>query len=300
MLKNFSFCRLIFICKVVLVISCSNNIDLIKKDIQSVYSQQEVVFEKNNNTKPLNGVVLVCHGLNTKPEKMQEITTFLNSLGVFTFSIKLYGHRSDFENFKKVRPAIWLSEFHKAYKEAKKYADKRQVPLFFVGYSLGGLINSSLMSSKILGDIKYNKIILFAPSIATHFYIKIISFLNILGEQYVIPSSNLKAYRASKGTPLSAYNSLFSLQNLMIASDFNNLNIPTMIFVDPQDELVSVDGISSLIRNKNLSKWQIVRLHKTHTSSNKSSHHLIIDKSSAGNKNWEIIKQRIKVFLGFI
>jgi hypothetical protein len=48
-------------------------------------------YKRKNNTK-LNGVALVIHGLNTRPDKMESIIAKLNDFGIDCLNLSLRGH----------------------------------------------------------------------------------------------------------------------------------------------------------------------------------------------------------------
>ena len=98
-----------------------------------------------------------------------------------------------------------------------------------------------------------------------------------------------EAYQCYIGTPFAAYNAgLRSIKNLEHEGLAGLDSIPTLIFIDPQDELVSEIGIWKMLQKANLKNWEIVEVNKKGFP-----HHLIIDELSVGKEQWHIIAQKM-------
>ena len=247
-------------------------------------------YERRSHTK-LNGVALVIHGLNGRPDKMESIITALNTFGLDCLNLSLSGHTesddSRLETFKSVTYPLWKTEAHQAYLRAERRSMRYAAPLFFVGFSMGGLLGVDLLASN--PGVKFEKMVLFAPAVKMH---RRNSLLKILSPfpRLVIPSMAHKSYLANDGTPVAAYNALFE----MYAHLENNLNpekinIPTIVFIDEEDELISFSGLQDMIRDQNLDQWKTHPVKKDKTASKIKMHHLIIDEVSVGKKMWQEI-----------
>ncbi len=107
------------------------------------------------------GVVLVIHGLNLNPNRMKEIISILNDINLEVLLLSLYGHGNNFNkqtgkneskarlnSFKKVTYDKWKTETQLGYGIILKRAKQLNCPVYFVGYSLGGLMGCDLMVSK--------------------------------------------------------------------------------------------------------------------------------------------------------
>ncbi len=122
------------------------------------------------------GVALVVHGLNLRPERMQSIITVLNDAGIDVLNLSLRGHGNNYakninvsidnarlESFRNVSYGEWLDEMYRAYVKVRERAAKKKVPVFFIGYSLGGLMGCNLALSH--PDVVYDRMVLFAPAL---------------------------------------------------------------------------------------------------------------------------------------
>jgi alpha-beta hydrolase superfamily lysophospholipase len=266
-------------------------------------------YTRKNNTK-LNGVALVIHGLNSRPDKMESIIARMNDFGIDCLNLSLRGHGGNYsainhtdsadarmETFKSVTYPLWKTEAYQAYQRVEKISKLYATPLFFVGFSMGGLLGVDLLSSH--PGVKFDKMVLFAPAIKMH---KRNSLLKILSPfpRIVIPSIAHRSYLTNEGTSMAAYNALFEMYgHLQNNLDPKKINIPTVVFIDRQDELISFSGLQNMIRDQNLDQWKIHPVKKDKTETKIKMHHLIIDKASVGNYMWqEIVNVTITHFLG--
>lgn len=284
----------------------------IDRDSKSISSLTKIVINQDESskwfkisrTKEIRGVALVVHGLNLKPERMQSIIAELNDTGIDVLNLSLRGHGDNYlknsnlssdearlESFRTVTYGLWLDEIYSAYLKVRERADKKNVPVFFVGFSIGGLMGCNLIL--LHTDVFFDRMVLFAPA------------LNITVESYllkalmpfpnmVIDSLSPLYYRANKGTPMAAYKALFEAVHTFNKNANDRLNKPTLIFIDEQDEFVSSSKLNEMITRWNLDHWQIQIVKKDNNVGDKVSHHLMIDRDSVGKKMWKQMKKAIK------
>lgn len=255
-------------------------------------------YERKNNTA-LKGVALVIHGLNFRPDKMESIIAQMTEAGIDCLNLSLRGHgKSDaplnnsegdearMETFKSVTYPLWETEAYQAYQLAEKKSSLYGSPLFFIGFSMGGLLGVDLFASN--PKVKFDRMVLFAPAVkmrARNFILKILSPFPGL----VIPSAAHTSYLANRGTPVAAYNALFDMYRHLEDNPDPKINVPTLVFIDEQDELISFSGLKNMIRDQNLDQWKIHPVIKDKTTTAVKMHHLIIDEASVGNNMWQEI-----------
>lgn len=260
----------------------------LSKNSQWFYSQ---------NTK-LNGVILLLHGLNLNPEKMLPLAYRFNQQGFHVLNGSLSGHRGNEDEFRKVSRELWLSDMDMIFKEANAKAQQEQLPLYFIGYSLGATIAIDYTNSNIRKALEtqtyFRKSIFFAPAISLNIKTLLIRMATYLPFNIIIPSVARKDYRANEnGTPIAGYSALFDSINHIKTDGVRNPN-PTLIIIDPDDELVSLSGIKTLIQSENLTTWSILTLDNYESPMTEGKyHHLIIDSLSLGEKQWEKAIQAI-------
>jgi esterase/lipase len=254
---------------------------------------------QRQGTEKLKGVSLVIHGLNSQPDKMKSIIVALTERGIDCLNLSLRGHgenyphrddtesdRARMEAFKTVSYQLWKTETYRAYKQVKKRSDQHKVSLFFIGFSMGGLIGVDLLASN--PSVKFDKMVLFAPALKMHARNHIIRVLSPF-PKLVIPSFAPKSYLANEGTPMAAYNALFKTLKHFEKKMSRKINVPTVIFIDKQDEFISFSRLNKMVANEKLDRWKIHIVQKDKTANQVKMHHLIIDEASTGKKMWKKI-----------
>jgi pimeloyl-ACP methyl ester carboxylesterase len=189
------------------------------------------------------------------------------------------------EAFKAVSFPLWMDEAYLAYIQARQKANQKKVPLFFVGFSLGGLIGLDLFASR--PEVQYDRVILFAPAIKLHPYHYLGRILAPMS-RLVIPSMAPESYLSNKkGTPVAAYNALFEGLKHFEKHVNRRVNVPTLIFIDENDEFIPVQAIEKLKEKKQLNQWKIYMVEKEAAANRDNFHHHIIDETSTGKAVWE-------------
>ena len=247
------------------------------------------------SSQSIKSVCLVCHGLNLNPEKMKCLSSFLNSESVETYTVSLSGHKPGSAHMSQVSSTLWISELYRAYKKAREKAKTLGVPLYYLGFSLGGALNSALMHEK--KDVTYDKIILFAPAISVRRTSYLIRIFKPFGKGFSIPSFSPKSYRANFGITVAAYDALFEAISISKENQYEALNVPTLIFIDPFDELVSPNGLMKIKENHGLEHWNFNFITKTKGSTKSKFRHFIINEETLGDKTWGHVKDKMKAFI---
>ena len=278
------------------------------KTIGNQYENYAFRWYNNQSRKETKGIALVIHGLNLRPDKMQSIISVLAESGIDVLRLSLRGHGENYthqsgidkeqarlEAFKTVSFPLWLNEAYLAYNQVREKAAQKKVPLFFVGFSLGGLIGLDLFVSR--PEVQYDRMILFAPAIKLHplhYLARILSPMSRL----VIPSMAPDTYLSNKkGTPVAAYNALFEGLKHFEKHVSRRLNVPTLIFIDENDEFIPARAIEKLIKEKKLDQWKLYIVEKEATANRDTFHHHIIDESSTGKTVWEKMMAAVKMNL---
>jgi esterase/lipase len=251
----------------------------------------------SNASQDVRGIALVIHGLNLRPDKMESIITMLTDSGIDALNLSLLGHgknyshrdgidtaRARLESFKKASYQLWIDEIYKAYKAAKNRSDHRNVPLFFVGYSLGGLIGLDLFASR--PEIKFDRMVLFAPALKMHLRNYLLRVLSPF-PRLTIPSFTLMSYQSNAGTPMAAYNALFESYKHFHQNMNLKINVPTVIFIDKKDEIVSFKRLKKMVEKQELDQWAFHIVQKGKSGDAGRIHHLIIDELSTGKDVWK-------------
>lgn len=245
--------------------------------------------------RPLKtAVTLVTHGLNLKPEAMLFLIHWLTEQGSDVYLVQLSGHRKAGMDIEDVTSSVWQREMLEGYKIAKQASLQNSVPLFFLGYSLGALLGQSMISLSET-DAPFEKQILIAPATAIRLRSYLVKLLFPFGRRFRLPSYTPKEYRVNESLPLHIYDLLFTEENRVVTSGFSQSNIPTLVIIDPKDELVSYKRLKKRINRFSLSDYRLLVLDRQ--LKNRGYHHLIIDEETMGKKNWGMVVDEFNKFL---
>ncbi len=223
----------------------------------------------------IHAVVLIAPGLNLLPSKMDQLAHFLASKKCDVLRISLGN-----------KPDLWTETFSDAYDEALEHAEILQRPLYFLGFSLGALLGVHYLIRH--PHHKFQKAILLAPATHTNLWNLIPAFLGNFFPKLKIPSLNLPNYRQSSSTTLFEYKKIYDLQNQIknnLKNDKNEINIPTLLIFNSQDELVDTHKLSKFAGLNPM--WRTLKLTNYDSLLPRKYHHLIIDSEAIGAEGWE-------------
>lgn len=226
--------------------------------------------EYKSDTK---AVIILAHGLNLLPAKMDQLAHFFNSKKCDVLRISL-----------GTNPEKWCENFSDDYDAALEHAEILERPLYFVGYSLGALIGIHYLVNH--PHHRLRKLALLAPATHTHFYTLFPALLGRVIPGLGLPSLNLKNYRQRSSTPLKEYKKMHQLQReLKNSLKTNQLNIPTLLILSPKDELVATAKLTKFAQSNPHWKWLAISNDEAQLP--KKYHHLMIDREAIGLKEWE-------------
>jgi len=238
------------------------------------------------------GCVLLVHGLNMNSGALKPIAEFMASQGFFARIIILQGHNPKLPWPSKISEDDWLKELETAYLDLKtKYP---ALPLVNVSYSMGAPL--SLVFLKNHPEAQFEKFIFLAPAITTKCQAVLLRLLTLFDFIPIyLPSLAPEGYRSHNNTSLRAYSAFFSLERQ--ASDVrdsqNILHQKALIFLSPDDELISLPCLNRWIR-KNQLQWKVQELNP---GSQDLPKHLIVDENSLGKVEWNRLKDSIASFI---
>jgi hypothetical protein len=73
--------------------------------------------------------------------------------------------------------------------------------------------------------------------------------------------------------------------------------VPTLIFIDPKDELISYRKLKKAELKDEWGLCQVVELDSDLSYRSGNYHHLILDEATMGEKNWTMVVKTMKRFL---
>jgi pimeloyl-ACP methyl ester carboxylesterase len=288
-------------------LGCTSAVDMPHLVDSQKDSEPSMKWFRHNETVGLSGVALVIHGLNLNPARMEAVISVLNEAGIDCLGLSLKGHGDNFrqrdgmdaaesrlEDFKRVSHTLWFEETLAAYSEAREKASANRVPLFLVGFSYGGLIGMDLMAAR--PDVAFDRAVLFAPALSLRGWDYAIRLLTPF-PRLVIPSLSPAEYRANPGTPIAGYNALFETLDHFESHVGPKINFPSLVVMDPGDELVSISGIQNLTEVHNLDQWRFHTVPNGRSLPKGMLLHIVIDENSVGQDAWTGIRNAIAVHL---
>jgi CHAT domain-containing protein len=83
---------------------------------------------------------------------------------------------------------------------------------------------------------------------------------------------------------MAAYNALFEASKHFEKNLDPKINVPAVIFIDKQDELISFSGLKSMIQKQTLDQWKLHPVKKDQTATEIEMHHIIIDEAAVGKQ----------------
>lgn len=233
--------------------------------------------------------ITLVHGLNVNPEMMRQLARHLDIDTYKLNIIALSGHNSHDaklrrKNLNTLVDETWVNDFSQQYTHSATNV--------VIAYSLGAVVALEYFLRH--PEHIPHKFILFAPALSfkrwTHGW-KVFAPLKSVG----IPSFQPSHYRSNKSTPINAYKQLFALNKKLVDKDWRPLNIPTLVFANFGDELISPAGISTQIEEHKLDKWQFDQIDRKEAQRNKR--HMIIAKEYMTEQSWQYIYHEIHQFL---
>lgn len=252
------------------------------------------IWHEEPQNKDIKAVIILLHGLNLRPQRMDDWSKTLSAHGAKVIRFALYGHTGDFAHMKNVTPDLWRKQFREAIEVAKANALTHNVPIYFIGFSLGALVGLEWLANEDNPNHIFNKMVLIAPALSVAWYSQAaINLLSIFGKGLILPSRSPLSYRANKGTSIAAYQSLFELKKSLEQKKYRNANVNTLVLIDRDDELVDSRGIQKIISQFKLSHWILEIVDNRFAYDNYGFRHLMVDEEAIGKVLWKSLSEMV-------
>jgi len=233
---------------------------------------------------------ILAHGLNVQPAVMQRLAEDLGLPAEQCSLICLPGH-AEGESWKEVTIDRWVESFVRQYLNAAP----PQANIVYVGYSLGGLLMTYLLSQEKVRVPE--KQVLFAPALAFQRWTQIPDLLPASGfDQWLIPSFTPKGYKAASGVTMGVYKILFEISRKLKGAHSALFDIPTLVLCDQRDELIDPLGLQKFIDDYQLKQWDLHVL-PSRPLERWGKKHLIIGREYLADEYWARIQHLIDQFL---
>ena len=242
--------------------------------------------------KQPQSVIIITHGLNLRPSKMDEFVKALNRTGHSILRVALLGHRGDAHEFSQVTYDALVNNYKKQLQFAFAKAKEFSIPLNALNFSLGSAIHLDAINSL---SVTLNKQVLLAPAIWARWYANLFSLMDFLPNDWALPSQNHKDYRSQDATPLAAYFALSEARKKFNPKAVAS-TIETLVFIDPDDELISENKIKDFMIKNTFDRWSLIEVQKKNAQLEPNFHHLIIDEASLGHESWTKMLAQIQNF----
>ena len=244
----------------------------------------------------VRGVVIVAHGANLRPTRMDELSLSLQENGFTVLRPGFTGHcPSDPHGFAKVSAEEWLADARRFHAEAKQLAHAANAPLYLAAYSFSAPI--FMVQHQ---ELPFDKRILFAPAFETKWWYpaaRLLAWALPLSFRY--KSMNMADYRANNyggAASARALDIILSRWKRELAPNLQDA-VPTLLFMDPKDELLSYQATKNFLVEKNWSNWRLEDISNAGATTSSKMHHLVIDSASLGKAEWERV---VKLSLQFL
>jgi len=290
----------------------NNNPDILSIPLDQLNPQLEDLYPSNLNKVnksqltrwfyPKNSpraYALVTHGLNNTPTAMDDLSNFLAKIDIQVLRLTLPGHHGNIEEMKNINHQEIQKQIYLANALLQKTKPNQDTPSYFVGNSFGALSFIDTLLADTQQTFNYKKFIFLAPAFTPKPIVKLVRLFKIFGGNYIVNSFSHEKFRANRGTSVNAYETLFKMaKNLAQMNLKKTQHIPSMIYLDPKDELIGQKQLNDFIESKNLKKWKVNLITgRVNLKPKGIYHHQVFNKFSLGDKNWNKLIRETTSFL---
>ncbi|MGM0633205.1 MAG: alpha/beta hydrolase [Pseudomonadota bacterium] len=262
------------------------------------YGAPELTWLSAENAR---AVVVVTHGFNLAPDIMTGLGRLLQEEQMDVLQLSLAGHSPSLTAEQRIEEMAvmtgfdtWQSNMDQAIMEASERANALNVPLYLLGFSMGGLLSVDHLNRHPDSDVE--AMVLLAPALSLRWTSWLLRPLGALPD-FLLPSVGPDEYKANEYMPVSAYEALYEgVAQLEEQIRPERLDIPALLLISPEDELVSGEGLEEFITENGLDRWQLHRVDNA-TGDDDVLEHVIVDRNALGDSTWEWVTSRIIAFL---
>lgn len=251
------------------------------------------------------GVALMIHGLNLQPDRMRPLADALRRWGIAVVLCTLRGHGENYDpladrtpemarlaTFRQVSYSGWRAEVIAAYAAANTLSQATATPCFLVAFSLGALLGCELAATT--PPVRFDRMVLLAPALALRPHSHLPTLL-ARWPTVALRSFAPRTYRGNPATSIAAYSALrTALVSLQRHATAATLNVPTLLLIDPRDELVSLHQMQRWVQRLHLTQWRFSLVTKTGHRPDLRFHHLLLDADCVGPAMWQMMLAQIQ------
>ncbi len=232
-----------------------------------------------------NNKIVFFHGLNNNPQGFDPLVTHFKNLGFETELIILPCHGENRHEAKTDKEALQVFD-----QSMKKLQGQ---PYYAIAFSHGALYLELWMEKNL--PYKPEKQILLAPALYIRKQQIIVKALSFLPSFVKIMSLQPKKFRRYNILSAREYNIL--VQGILTWQKLKaKFRVPTMVIIDPQDELVDVQKLKPQLEKLNpgleVKLWDRPQLKKS-----MGAHHIIFHPEYFGEAEWKDFTRKLEAFL---
>jgi esterase/lipase len=210
---------------------------------------------------------------------MDELAVEFNGAGYSVFRPAFTGHCGNNRYYLDVEPADWERDAREFHSEAAAKAGRLGVPLFLAAYSFSAAIYQALAE-----ELPFARRIYLAPAISTRFWYPAAILIANAFPRVTYHSMNLGGYYANEVSGMKAVQALEYFVRKVRRKRREGDRTPTLVLVDPKDELVSYKGIRIVAGRRKT--WRVGKLSNRGSRMRPAYHHLIVTEESLGAREW--------------
>lgn len=235
--------------------------------------------------KEPRGIVLTVHGQNLDPAKMDSIGARLNQAGYDIYRVAMTGSRGNYEEALTVTREVWLEDLRRSFQETKRWRAKKDLPVYCVGFSMGALM---LVAAQVNQAIQCDRFVLLSPALVPKMPAWLVgAAAKAIPERLKFPTAVPVEYRRHDYFLIHPNKIIFDVVAEVVESSLAAANVPTLVMMDPRDELISYGGLELLVETKQLSNWKFEPISTDSTELAQPIRHLIVDKPALGQAEWD-------------
>jgi esterase/lipase len=236
------------------------------------------------------GIVLLTQGMNLKSEKLLPLAQFFVDQNFSVFLPSFQGHCAGRGSYLTATAEDWLKDAESFYREAKRQAEAKNLPLYLAAYSFSALL------FELQPELRFEKKVLFAPAFATHYWYPVVRILAKWFPDWRFKTRNIPDHAANLETSFHAVKVVGDLLEMLEVSTGNlPPETPTLVIGDLEDELVNVHRVRKIAESRR--NWRFQPVTNVGNPMPESFHHLIVTPASLSEREWQRMLVMIQQFL---
>lgn len=231
-------------------------------------------------------VVLLTHGMNLRPTRMDDLAAKLVAGGFAVYRPVFTGHCGDNKKYLTVTAADWERDAGRFHAEAERKAAEHGVPLHLFAYSFSALVYEAL-------GLSFARKVYLAPALALKPWFPLAAFVAGAFPWLRYYSWNLRDYLANVQSGLASVAALAEFHRRLPKGPAPAH--PTLIWIDRGDELVSYGGVEAWAEGREGCVFRPIE--KSERRPLRAWRHLIVDEATLGKRAWEKVTSESLAFL---